>query len=56
MSNLLLKAYLLGYLVLFGSWIALVLNQVPGTTDLIDWIKLMLGVLTGHVFGAGNKV
>ena len=47
--NLPIALYALGYLVLFGGWLALVLAKTPGADTLVEFIQATLGALTGHV-------
>jgi len=47
--NLPIALYALGYLVLFGGWLALVLAKTPGADTLVEFIQATLGALTGHI-------
>ena len=47
--NLPIALYAIGYLVLFGGWLALVLAKTPGADTLVEFIQATLGALTGHV-------
>ena len=47
--NLPIALYALGYLVLFGAWLALVLSKTPGADTLVEFIQATLGALTGHI-------
>ncbi len=47
--NLPIALYAVGYLTLFGSWLALVLTRTPGADTLVEFIQATLGALTGHV-------
>ena len=47
--NLPIALYALGYLVLFGAWLALVLTKTPGADTLVEFIQATLGALTGHI-------
>jgi len=47
--NLPIALYAIGYLVLFGGWLTLVLAKTPGADTLVEFIQATLGALTGHV-------
>ena len=45
-----LALYALAYLVLFGTWGALVFTHTTGADSIVGYIQTALGGLTGHVF------
>ncbi len=47
--NLPIALYAVGYLTLFGGWLALVLAKTPGADTLVEFIQATLGALTGHI-------
>lgn len=52
LSRIALIVYCVGYLILFGAWVAIEFNRdrVPHPDQLISYIQNTLAALTGHVF------
>lgn len=44
-----LTLYALCYTLLFGTWAAIVFNKVPGADQIVTYIQIGLGTLSGHV-------
>lgn len=44
-----LTLYALCYALLFGTWTAIVFNKVPGADQIVTYIQIGLGTLSGHV-------
>jgi len=44
-----LMLYALCYALLFGTWAAIVFNKTPGADQIVTYIQIGLGTLSGHV-------
>ncbi len=44
-----LMLYATAYALLFGTWAAIVFNKVPGADQIVTYIQIGLGTLSGHV-------
>lgn len=44
-----LMLYAACYALLFGTWAAIVFNKVPGADQIVTYIQIGLGTLSGHV-------
>jgi hypothetical protein len=44
-----LMLYASCYVLLFGTWVAVVFNKVPGADQIVTYIQIGLGTLSGHV-------